>query len=324
MTTPTIPPREAADEPRRPAAARPPQVADSEFVLGRSALWEPAHSAVEPSAHPEIPATAPEAASGGLSRPREASSCDCVTPWDPPAPVLLIATGKDGPVRRSHPLPKVADVRAAADEALSVLGCRRVKPWRDGRHVLLPPQPGARGKTRPCWHAQLDDGTLAVLDTPDETGSGVHCPDCHRDFHNAGAWGMHRARGRYGLGECKDPATVKCIRFTEVTPGRVDLIGRPVAASRLERVTYGAPMLKRTAGGVWSVDPLAPWGVGGPRMTREEASTIWTRAQERLGGARCPACFKARRTGSRAAVGHTESGPWEFGCGHNRERQHDA
>ena len=134
---------------------------------------------------------------------------------------------------------------------------------------------------------------------------------------------MHRARGRYGLGECKDPATVKCIDTVEVTPARFDLVGRAVA-SQVRHVTHGAPLLKRTAGGVWSVDPLAPWGVGWPRMTHEEASGVWTRAQERLGGARCPACFKARRTGSRAAVGHTESGPWEFGCGHNRERQHDA
>ena len=158
--------------------------------------------------------------------PRKSFSCDCVTPWDPPAPVLLIAAGKKGPLCGSVALaPKVADVRGDADEALIVLGRRRTVEWKDGRHVLLPPQPGARGKTRPCWHAKLDDGSLAVLDTPDETGSGIHCPECHRNFASAGAWGLHRGRGRYGLGECKDPATVLCIKAVDVVPARVDLVG---------------------------------------------------------------------------------------------------
>jgi hypothetical protein len=113
---------------------------------------------------------------------------------------------------------------------------------------------------------------------------------------------------------------VLCIKAVDVVPARVDLVGRHVA-SRVGRVTYGAPMFKRTMGDVWAVDQLAPWGVEGPSMTDGEASAVWTRAQERLGGARCTGCFKARRGRSGAVVGHTESGPWEFGCGHNR---HDA
>lgn len=276
-------------------------VAESGFVPGRPAEWKPAQRPVEPSGHPEVPTAAPEALTGELGRVREAFSCDCETPWDPPPPALLIAAGKDGPIRSTVRLAaKVPDVRGLADAALNDLGRRREKPWKDGRHVLLPPQPGARGKTRPCWHAPLDDGTLAVLDTPDETGSGAHCPDCHRNFANAGAWGMHRSRGRHGLGECKDPATVLCIDTVEVAPAYTDLVGRLIP-SRMRNVTYGAPLLKRTLGGVWSVDPLAPWGVKGPSMTRDEASTIWTRAQEELGRNR-----------------------WAYGHGHNRERKHVA
>lgn len=258
------------------------RVAESGFLPGRPAEWKPAQSAVERSGHPEVPTAAPTAATDGLTPPRATLVCDCETPWDPPPPMLLIAAGKDGPLRTTVPLAaKEPDVRSLADAALNELGRRRDKPWKDGRHVLLPPQPGARGKTRPCWHAVLDDGTLAVLDTPDETGSGMHCPDCHINFHNAGAWGLHRSRGVHGLGECRDPAKVLCAGDVEVIPARTDLVGR-VTASRYGSVTYGMPLLKRTLGAVWSVDSLAPWGVDGPSMTREEASTIWTKAQERL------------------------------------------
>lgn len=271
------------------------------FVPGRPTEWKPAQRPVERSGHPEVSPRAPEAPTGELGAAREAFSCDCETPWDPPPPALLISAGKDGPIRHMVRLaPKVADVRGLAAAALAELGRRREKPWKDGRHVLLPPQPGARGKTRPCWHASLDDGTLAVLDTPEETSSGMHCPDCCRNFANVGAWGMHRARGRYGLGECKDPATVLCIDTVEVTPAYTDLAGRYVA-SRVRHVTYGMPLLKRTMGDVWSVDPLAPWGTKGPSMTRDEALQVWNRERERLAAS-----------------------PWKFGRGHNRERQHIA
>lgn len=276
-------------------------VAESGFLPGRPAEWKPAQSAVERSGRTEVPIRGSETLSGGQEGAREASSCDCETPWDPPPPALLIAASKDGPIRNTVRLAaKASDVRGLADAALNDLGRRREKPWKDGRHVLLPPQPGSRGKTRPCWHAVLDDGTLAVLDTPEETGSGMHCPDCHRNFLNAGAWGMHRSRGRYGLGECKDPATVLCIDTVEVTPAYTDLVGRLVA-SQTRNVTYGAPLLKRTLGGIWAVNPLAPWGGRGPSMTPGEASMIWARAQEALGRSR-----------------------WAYGRGHNRERKHVA
>lgn len=282
-------------------AARPLAEPESGFVPGRPAEWKPAQRPVGRSAHPDVPTPTPEAPTDELSRAREASSCDCETPWDPPPPALLIAAGKDGPIRSTVRLAaKVSDVRGLADAALAELGRRREKPWKDGRHVLLPPQPGARGKTRPCWHAALDDGTLAVLDTPEETSSGMHCPDCCRNFANAGAWGLHRSRGRYGLGECKDPATVLCIDTVEVTPARTDLVGRLVP-SQTRNVIHGAPLLKRTIGGVWSVDPLAPWGTKGSSLTPQEASTIWARAQEELGRSR-----------------------WAYGRGHNRERAHIA
>ena len=275
--------------------ARP--VAEPGFLPGRPTEWKPVQSAVERSAPPEVSPRTSEALTGGVVGARGASSCDCETPWDPPAPALLIAAGKDGPIRSTVRLAaKQPDVRALADAALNELGRRREKPWKDGRHVLLPPQPGARGKTRPCWHAALVDGTLAVLDTPEETSAGMHCVDCHVNFANAGAWGMHRSRGRYGLGECKDPATVLCIDTVEVTPARTDLVGRHIA-SQVRHVTHGMPLLKRTLGGVWSVDPLAPWGAKGPSMTRDEASMIWNRAREQLAGSL-----------------------WKFGRGHNRQK----
>jgi hypothetical protein len=244
-----------------------------------------------------VPAEPVRASTAPPGPPRVAFSCDCPTPWDPPPPLLLIAAGKDGPLRSTTPLAaKTTDPRGDADALLAGMGAQRTKPWRDGRHVLLPPAPGARGKTRPCWHAPLADGRLAVVDTPDETGSGVHCPDCHRDFANAGAWQIHRKRD--GWREmCKDPASVLTIRHVEVVPAVVDLVGRVREASRIASVTTGVPLLRQGIAGVWQVDPLAAWGEQGPPFSRDEASSIWTRAQERLAGDR-----------------------WRYGRGMNRDR----
>ena len=260
-------------------------VADDGFAVGRPADWKPAQKPVERSG---VTGLREDGVSGAGDRLGGAArhACECVTPWDRPPPVLLIAAGKDGPVRESHRLPeRVADVRGAADELLGVLGCSRAKPWKDGRHVLLPPDPGSRAKTRPCWHAQLADGRLAVLDTPDESGSGVHCPDCHENFANSGAWELHRRKGRYGLGECRKPGTVLMVEHAVVSPPYVDLVGR-ARPSALEHVSHGLPMLVRGAGGVWRVDPAAVWGAKGCPLSPEEISSVWTRAQEKLGARR--------------------------------------
>ena len=107
--------------------------------------------------------------------------------------------------------------------------------WKDGRHVLLPPQPGARGKTRPCWHAVLDDGTLAVLDTPMEMGSGMHC-ECHRNCSDVGAYQVHR---RSWLDPCKDPASILAIESSHIGPG--------------------THLMKRTLGDVWTIDKTVTW-----------------------------------------------------------------
>lgn len=220
-------------------------VAESGFAPGRPAEWKPAQRPVEPSGHPEVPTAAPEALTGELGRVREAFSCDCETPWDPPPPALLIAAGKDGPIRSTVRLAaKVPDVRGLADAALNDLGRRREKPWKDGRHVLLPPQPGARGKTRPCWHATLDDGTLAVLDTPVEVGSGMHC-ECHRNFSDTGAYQVHR---RSWLDPCKDPASILAIESSHIGPG--------------------THLMKRTLGGVWTIDKTVTWSREALRNSR--------------------------------------------------------
>lgn len=263
---------------------RRPVVAEDGFAVGRPADWSKRpESPTERSRGTQGPESRSEGSQGGQRGARGALSCECPTPWDAPPPVLLVAAGKDGPVRSTHRLPeRVADVRGAADELLAVLGHSRAKPWKDGRHVLLPPEPGARGKTRPCWHAQLDDGRLAVLDTPDDPSAGVHCPDCHENFANAGSWELHRTKGRYGLGECRRPGTVLMVRHALVRPPYVDLVGR-ARPSVLERVEHGLPMLVRGAGGVWRTDPAVVWGAEGCPLSPDEVSSVWARAQDKLG-----------------------------------------
>lgn len=260
-------------------------VAEPGFVPGRPADWsqKPAQTAVERSGGTEVPGSPVEGSSGVQGGARGPSSCDCRTPWDPPAPLLMFAATKDGPVTSVVSLPeRCPDVRAEGDRVLAENGRERAKPWKDTRHTLLPPEPGQRGKTRPCWSAQLADGTLAVIDTPDETGSGVHCPDCCRDFANAGAYQLHRRRAPQGREVCADPATVTVVVRADVEPALVDLVGRVRAPSRVVQVHRGAPLLRRGVGGVWATDPKAPWGIDGPPFSPEEASGIWTRAQERL------------------------------------------
>lgn len=181
-----------------------------------------------------------------------AGHCDCPTPWDTDPPSLLWAAGP----KATAPEQVVAlsakpgaDARADADTAIELAGDRRTKPWRDGRHALLPPA-DAKTKTRPCWIAPLASGRVAVIDTPPEPrGGGVHCPDCHAHFRNAGAYEMHRPKspGR-PAGVCKPPGTVRLV----------------MAGSTAGAVTWGPPLLKRDLAGVWSVDTGAVWGPGGP------------------------------------------------------------
>lgn len=257
------------------------------------------HDTEAPSAAPAPPASLVNPPEAIESRPPvdiAALHCSCPTPWDAEPPALLIAEGKDGPVRQHTPLSAQpgADIRAEAEQLLAQSGRSLVKTWKEGRHALLPPaDPASRVKTRPGWVAALADGHYAVLDVPAApAGGGVHCGDCHRSFSNAGAYQVHRPRWDV---ECKDPASIFTVVGTQVEPGRINS-GGELVPSRLVRVDRGMPLMKRTIGGVWSVDRLAPWGPSGPPMTPDEAGRFWKAAQDRL--------VAAPR--------------WRFGRGHNR------
>lgn len=222
--------------------------------------------------------------------------CECRTPWDVDPPSLLWAAGpKATAPDRALVLSQRpgADVRTEADQALELAGTRRLRPWKETRHALLPPaDPASRVKTRACWAAPLDTGGVAVIDLPPEPrGGGVHCSDCCRDFQSRGAYELHRPRSRRG---CVDPASVRL-----VTDVRLALCASAAGLSgskQIDRVDYGPPMLKRTLGGIWSVDPLAVWGTDGPKMTAEQANMLWIRTQQQLAAAP----------------------RWQFGKGHNR------
>lgn len=181
-----------------------------------------------------------------------AGHCDCPTPWDADPPSLLWAAGPKAtaPERVQELSAKPgADSRADADTAIELAGDRRTKPWRGGRHALLPPA-DAKTRTRPCWTAPLASGRVAVIDLPPEPrGGGTHCVDCHRHFQSSGAYEMHRPKspGR-PAGVCKDPASVRL-----VMPG-----------CTADDVRWGGPLLKRNLAGVWSVDVTAVWGPDGP------------------------------------------------------------
>lgn len=220
-------------------------------------------------------------------RAREAQ-CDCATPWDADPPALLVAANaKAGTTVVMHFVlsdKPGADVRKEADIALELAGHRRLKPWKSARHGLLP---APRGKTRECWSAQLDGGTdggrVAVIDLPPApTGSGVHCPDCCRNFTNTGAWELHRKRQRDGRYLCVDPASVT-------------LVGHVTLARSASHNNRPTPMLKRSIGGVWAIDPAAVWGPDGPPLTPEQVNTLYWDAQRAV-----------------------QARPWQFGKGHNR------
>lgn len=173
-----------------------------------------------------------------------AGHCECPTPWDTDPPALLwAASAKATAPEQVQPLSAKpgADARADADALIELVGDRRVKPWKDARHALLPPPADAKVKTRACWLAPLASGRVAVIDIPPEPrGGGVHCPDCHISLASAGAYQIHRptSPGR-PAGVCRDPRTILTVR-------------------------HGSPLLKRRLDGVWEIDRLAPWGPDGP------------------------------------------------------------
>lgn len=180
-----------------------------------------------------------------------AAQCDCPTPWDTDPPTLLWAAGPKAtaPERAFELSAKPgADSRAEADQAIELSGDRRLRPWKQGRHALLPPVEGR--KTRECWSAPLEGGRMAVIDLPPEPrAGGVHCPDCHTHWRTAGAYEMHRPKSPgHPAGVCRDPATVRLV----------------MAGSTADDVCWGPPLLKRDMAGVWSVDTRAVWGPDGP------------------------------------------------------------
>lgn len=216
----------------------------------------------------------PERQSGDHLEPRRPSGrdrhCDCRTPWDAEPPLLMVAdTPKaGGRVSWRQPLSRTpgADLREEAERLLAAYGYALAKPWKDGRHGLLP---GAgRAKTRAGWVAPIREeagGGVAVIDVPPE-GNGVHCGDCHRNFANASAAQLHRTSW---LDQCKDPASIKVVRSTKVEPG--GLRSGVAIASRLVAVTYAGPMLVRGKDGIWAVDPRCPWS----RIEQAPAPTGW-------------------------------------------------
>ena len=179
--------------------------------------------------------------SGEQPEPRRLSGrerhCDCRTPWDADPPVLLIADAAKAGSRISwrQPLSRTpgADIREQAEQLLHAHGYALAKPWKDGRHGLIPT---AGRKTRAGWVAPIREqagGGVAVIDVPPE-GSGVHCSDCCTNYSNAAAYQLHRPSW---LRPCRPPGSIRTVR-------------------------HGVPMLKRDAAGVWSIDPSCVWPPG--------------------------------------------------------------
>lgn len=293
-------------QPSRPRETPPSRVAPSRVAED---LWGPPQEDAPPrwdaldeaspvvveTWRPVTPGANGDAPVRQHSEPAERRSrveqCECVTPWDPPPPVLLIARAKTGPVVTAVALPgRRSEVRELAEKLLAERGYRPKKDWADGRHVLLPPE--GKLKTRSGFVADLigmdsSEGAYAVIDTPPEQGAGIHCPDCCRHFQNRGAHEVHRQKGdgieRPRWDErCVDPASVRVL-------ARSASISRPTTPGQ----PTGMPMLRRAANGVWSMDPLALWGPDGPPFGPAEAANIHARGTQSL-----------KR--------------WQFGKGHNR------
>ncbi len=186
-----------------------------------------------------------------------ADQCDCPTPWDPPPATVLVADTKDGPVRRSIALdgPR-PEARERATKELEAAGWRLAKPWRDGRHTLLPP--AGKLKTRPGLVADLigvgESRAYAVVDLPPEESPGVHCIDCHLSWASNVAYQLHRPDW---MQPCRDP-------------------------SKIATVLHGTPMLLRGPGGVWSLNTEAVYGPGGCPMPHGRILDLHQRATREL------------------------------------------
>lgn len=261
--------------------------------------WRPA----PPDTNEDVPVRQHSEPVEGRRRSR-VEHCRCPTPWDPPPPVLLVAETKTGPVRMAIALDlprdgEQVDLRGHAEKLLAVRGYGLKGGWKDGRHALLPPE--GRLKTRPGFLAEvfnvapgLRESAFAVIDTPPEQGTGIHCPDCHRDWQNVSAYGMHRRKGN-GIDwprwaeRCVDPGTIRVVPRSPGSAGGPASISRRSSPGQYD----GAPLLKRGTDGVWHLDPLAPWGLGGPPFGPAKALEIYER-------------------------GRREIKRWQYGRGHNR------